>query len=148
MVVIKTEAGQTAFKERSSLFTQRQRSAFILVDGKKTVQQLLTAAEGIGVTQADLDAMIVHGLLRVVSDIPEPSVALPEAGPARTDEERYLVAKPLAVQLTAGMGLRGLLLNLSVESAANAQELIALLPQLEKALGRPATRDLERALRR
>ena len=45
----KTEAGQQAFKQRSPLFSARQRSTFILFDGNKTLAQVLAAAAGMGV---------------------------------------------------------------------------------------------------
>lgn len=68
MLLIKTESGQAAFKERSPRFSSRQRSAFILVDGKKTAAQLLTATAGLGVSQADLDYMIEQGFVSVNFD--------------------------------------------------------------------------------
>ena len=176
MLLIKTESGQAAFKERSSRFSSRQRSAFILVDGKKTVDQLLSAASGLGVTQADLDYMIEQGFLSVnftgaeasapaplgfqeapsAEPIPMLPVQLPvaETGPPAspapavlTEQERYQLAKPLATQLTATLGLRGFMLNLSVESASGYQALVDLLPQIQKAVGVKAARELERALK-
>ena len=86
------------------------------------------------------------------SDPPANAVAsAPEAGQAgqsgRSDMERYLEGKSLATQITAHLGLRGFRLNLSVESAANLQELIDLLPKIEAAAGAAACRPLEAALR-
>lgn len=176
MLLIKTETGQAAFKERSPRFSTRQRSTFILVDGKKTAAQLLAATAGMGVTQADLDYMVEQGFLSPVytDAFPTgpaplaPSVPAPlteedllpllteapseDSPPAnvptlRTDQERYQLAKPLATQLTATLGLRGFMLNLSVESAAGYQALLDLFPQIQKAVGAKAARELERALK-
>ena len=40
---VKTEKGQQVLKDRSVSLTPRQRSAFILCDGKHSVQQLLAS---------------------------------------------------------------------------------------------------------
>ena len=172
MLLTKTNVGAAAFKDRSPHFSARQRSTFILVDGRKTVDELLAATAGIGVTQEDLDHLIELGFLSAdFTDAylsapaplsmmePAPFVPVPmlpprvaaetPAEPARqlSDQERYLMAKPLATQLTATLGLRGFMLNLSVESAAGFDALLRLLPQIQKAVGASAARELERALK-
>lgn len=176
MLLIKTSSGQAAFKERSPRFSARQRSTFILVDGLKTSAELLAATAGMGVTQEDLDHMIEQGFLSAQftdADVsapaplgmsqPAPFIAepmlpnqlaaaapedLPVDSPRQlSDQERYQIAKPLATQLTATLGLRGFMLNLSVESAAGFDALLGLLPQIQKAVGAKAARELERALK-
>lgn len=159
MKFIKTEAGQLAFKERSALFSARQRSTFILFDGQKTVEQVLASTAGMGVTQADVDYMVEQGF---IGPVPGAVAAAPaaanssqwtstegaiEARSERSEQERYKDAKPLATQLTAGLGLRGFRLNMSVESAAGYQELLVLLPKIQEAVGTKACRELERALK-
>ncbi|APW41680.1 hypothetical protein [Rhodoferax saidenbachensis] len=154
MKFIKTEAGQQAFKARSPLFSARQRSAFILVDGTKTVDQVLAATSGLGVTQVDLDHLVEQGFLSVLAEpvaATQPGALAPviadEPPSNRTPQERYFDAKPLATQLTASMGLRGFMLNLSVESAAGYDDLLILFPKIQDALGSKACRELERALK-
>ena len=151
----KTETGQQAFKERSPLFSQRQRSTFILFDGLKTVEQVLVSTAGMGVTQADVDAMVGNGFLAAVGGdasvtMPmklEASAPAPSAAPQRSDQERYQQSKTLATQLTASLGLRGFMLNLSVESAAGLPDLIKLFPKIRDAVGAKAAEELERALK-
>lgn len=160
MRLVKTELGQTAFKERSPLFSVRQRAMFILFDGKKSAADILSSAAGMGVTSADVDAMRELGFLAPSPNdeppaAPAPAVSdassdiAPEAPGAsgRTDQQRYQDAKPLATQLTAGLGLRGFRLNLAVESAAGVPELLALLPKIQEAVGTKACRELEQALK-
>ncbi len=155
MKLIKTETGQQAFKERSALFSPRQRSAFILFDGVKSLDQVLAAAAGLGVTAADVDHMVAQGFLKMelgpdpVTAPGAPAAAAVDAAPPsnRTPQERYSDAKPLATKLTASLGLRGFMLNLSVESAAGYDDLLALLPKIQDAVGTKACRDLERALK-
>lgn len=142
-----------AFKERSPLFSARQRSTFIMFDGQKTVQQVLVAASGLGITQDDVDYMLAQGFLSTVpSDqaITAPSALVepaPEAVSNRSHQERYAEAKPLATALTATLGLRGFMLNLAVESAAGFPELLALFPKIQDAVGSKAAKQLERALK-
>ena len=77
----------------------------------------------------------------------EQNAAAPEPPSNRTPQERYSDAKPIATKLTAGLGLRGFMLNLSVESAAGFDDLLALLPKIQDAVGTKACRELERALK-
>lgn len=160
MKFIKTETGQLAFKERSPLFSARQRSTFILFDGQKTVEQVLASTAGMGVTQADVDYMLEQGFIGPVPGAvvaAAPAVASSsqwtstegaiEARSERSEQDRYKDAKPLATQLTAGLGLRGFRLNMSVESASGYQELLVLLPKIQEAVGTKACRELERALK-
>lgn len=74
MKFTKTEAGQLAFKERSRLFSARQRAAFILFDGRKTVASILEATAILGLTQVDVDYLVGQGFLVPVEEpaAPEP----------------------------------------------------------------------------
>jgi len=154
MRLTKTDSGQAAFKERSPLFSNKQRATFILVDGKKTVDEILAATLGMGVTREDLEYMVSQGLLAVAGEgtvlpataaAPAPNAPLPASG--RTEQQRYQDAKPIATQLTAGLGLRGFMLNLSVESAAGYEDLLKLFPKIQEAVGAKACRELELALK-
>lgn len=173
MRLYKTEQGQSAFKQRSPLFSARQRSIFLLLDGKKTSIEVLAATAGLGANQGDVDYLLAMGFLseqpdpnlQVTGSAPlmasgvmplYPSAAVPleaitmqgELRPAslRPAHQRYLDAKPIATQLTASLGLRGFRLNLAVEGASGYDELLQLLPRIQDALGVKACRKLERAL--
>jgi hypothetical protein len=158
MKYVKTESGQQAFKVRSPLFSARQRTAFIMFDGNKSVEQVVAAAAGLGLTQEDVDYMVGHGFL--VPAAGESVLALAKAEQAAAQElvvqsflthsaqDRYKEAKPLATKLTAGLGLRGFRLNLAVEAAGGFDELLALLPKIKEAVGAAACAEFERALTR
>ena len=156
MKYIKTEAGQLAFKERSVLFSSRQRTAFIMFDGNKDVAQVLAAMSGMGLTQEDVEHMVAQGFLipapgqaaLAQADAAQASAkeAAAETFSARSPQDRYKDAKPLATQLTAGLGLRGFRLNMSVEAASGYDDLLALLPKIKDAVGPKACQELERAL--
>lgn len=154
----KTESGQQAFKARSSAFSARQRSAFILFDGVKTDGQVLAATGGLGITQQDIDYLVEQGFLAsTAASVPEPPLVTrasdepsamdSSAISARTPQERYRDAMPLATQVTAGLGLRGFRLNLAVEAASGYEDLLALLPKIQAAAGEKACIALERALK-
>jgi hypothetical protein len=156
MKYVKTESGQQAFKVRSPLFSSRQRTAFIMFDGNRSVTQVVAAASGLGLTLEDVDYMVGHGFLAPAAG--ESVLALARAEQAAAQEvvaqsflvhsaqDRYKAAKPLATKLTAGLGLRGFRLNLAVESAGGYDELLNLLPKIKDAVGATACAELERAL--
>jgi hypothetical protein len=156
MKLIKTEAGQQAFKTRSPLFSARQRTAFIMFDGNKSVDAVLAAATGLGLTREDVDHMVAHEFLapapgevfmaeaKAAQVAAEQTVA--DSFKAHSAQDRYKEAKPLATKLTAALGLRGFRLNLAVEAAGGFDELLALLPKIKEAAGAPACAELERTL--
>ena len=63
MVLVKTQAGQEALKDRQGGLTSRQRSAVILFEGKRSTGEVLAATAAMGITQDDVQAMISLGLL-------------------------------------------------------------------------------------
>lgn len=157
----KTEAGQQAFKVRSPLLSARQRSAFILFDGGKSNDQVLAATAGLGITRDDIDHLVQQGFLVAVAPAAadsntasaratETGVVEPPALPvvsARSPQERYSAAMPIATKLTASLGLRGFRLNLAVEAASGFDGLLALLPKIQDAVGAKSCVALEQALK-
>lgn len=59
---------------------------------------------------------------------------------------RYQNAYPLAVQITSNLGLGGFRLNLAIEQAMGYEDLVALLPRIEKAAGPNACAKLHEIL--
>ncbi len=139
----KTEWGQQAFKARSPALSARQRSAFILFDGVQSLAQVLAATAGLGVTPADVEHLLAQGYLAPVQTLASGAVAEASSGSERTPSQRYAEAYPLAIQLTAALGLRGFKLNLAVEAASGHEALLILLPRLQQAIGHEACRPLE-----
>jgi len=140
MVLVKTFAGQQAFKERDGLLAAvRQRTAFILFDGTRRLNEVLNSISGFGITPADVHSMVEQGLLA-------PAEELFGKEGSRSAQQRYLDAYPLAVKLTADMGFRGLKLNLAVEAAKNYEDLAALAPKIRSVVGEQKYLQLMRAL--
>ena len=165
MLYVKSETGHQVIKDRSVPLSPRQRSAFILFDGKRSVDQVLAATSGLGASAEDVQYLVDHGLLVVAAGqpaavTPSPSAAAAavaastvaaEAAPAAADsgrsaQQRYQDAYPIATQLTAGLGLRGFRLNLAVEAAVNYEKLQELAPKIREAVGADKFASLEQAL--
>lgn len=144
---IKTSIGQQVMKDRSVPLTPRQRAAFILVDGKRSVSELLQQTAAAGVTRQDVEQLLALGL---IADPAAPSHAQPSGEPAhadtRTPQERYAAAYPVAAQLTASLGLRGFRLNLAVEKAGSLDDLLAVAPKIREAVGAEKFAPLEAAM--
>jgi len=157
MILCKTEAGQQALKDRSVSLTPRQRSAFILFDGKRSMNDVIAA--GLGVSREDIDQMLSLGLLapaegHAAAPAPEPAAAAggmadtagAPPGPTLSHQQRYQAAYPIATRLTAGLGLRGFKLNLAVEASTTWEELVGLAPKIRAAVGADRALELDRAL--
>ncbi len=153
------------------MLSARQRSAFIMFDGVKSIEQVLTASVGLGIARSDVDQMVANGLLveaatsahnsgPVAASLPVSASAQPAVGVEartsrsepqpvgqRTNQERYAQAWPLATKLTAAMGIRGFRLNLAIEAAGGYDDLLALLPKIQAAVGPEKAADFERALK-
>lgn len=152
MIFSKTQAGLQALKDRHGLLTPRQRSAFILFDGQRTLGQVLEATSSLGITMTDVQAMLDWGLLEAggaavpsvpssppaLTLSPQPAPPLPPSGSGRPDIERYQAAYRVSTELTGGLGLRGLRLNLAVERVRCFEELAALAPRIREAVGEVA----------
>ena len=162
MIYQKTDAGQTAFKSRSVELSSRQRSAFLLFDGKRTLNEVLKATAGLGITVSDIDALVDKGLLApsagpiaaqaMVDTVPaaidsrSPTSAEEPPADALTTAQLYQRAYPIATRITAQLGLRGFRLNLAVEAASGYDDLVTLLPKIAIAAGDQAAAELKRAL--
>lgn len=161
MILVKTDAGNQVLRDRSVRLTPRQRSAFILFDGKRTVEEVL--ASGMGILQEDVDHLSSLGLIAAAPDgtvnganaVGASGEAVPMAAiasngsvalAARNPQQRYQDAYPIATQLTASLGLRGFKLNLAVEGAGRYEDLVALAPKIRAAVGAERAAPLDRAL--
>lgn len=141
-VLNKTPLGQQAFEERSAQLAGKLRSAFLLFDGQRTVPEVLNLTQSLGVTAQDIETLQQAGLLQAVIACSHPEATRS----ARTPQERYRDAYPLAVSLTGKLGLPGFRLNLSVEAATSYEALAAVAPKIKEAVGPAAFTPLAQAL--
>jgi hypothetical protein len=154
MLVIKTDAGQQVVKDRSVALTPRQRSVLIMLDGKRTLTEVLESTAATGVTREDFDRLFELGL---IADAAPRKTAVEEAAARakvdaatqhkqRSSQERYAEAYPIATRLTASLGLRGFRLNLAVEAALNYEDLLKVAPRIREAVGDQKYLPLDKAL--
>ena len=157
MIYAKTDLGQSALLSRSVALIPGQRTAFIMFDGKRSTKDVLKATAGLGITQDDVNHLVAQGLLAVIArTVPIPIAAAPAAmsapvqsapeAPSLNAQTHYSNAYPIATRLTAGLGLRGFLLNLAVEAAGDLLKLRELAPKIRQAVGPEKFSELERAL--
>lgn len=168
MIYTKTQLGQTGFQSRSVSLTPRQRSTFIMFDGKRTIGEVMDATAGLGVTSEDVSHLMSLGFLEPVTakfqtaeaphpntnlgatpDIDRPSVpqsSSPDGLPTLNAQVHYLRAYPIATRLTANLGLRGFRLNLAVEAAGDLDKLKELAPRIKEAVGPEKFRELQSSL--
>ena len=159
MYLMKTPEGQLAFKERHADLSQRLRSAFLLFDGVRSLDQVLAATSGMGVQKDDLLALMTRGWLVARADSPPVAEAATTVAAAASETasaiapidptsmaKRYQQAYPLAVSITGGLGLKGFRLNLAVEAAMGYVQLVALAPRIRDAAGDKAYARLHSAL--
>lgn len=151
MPIIKTETGLKVMKDRSVALAPRQRAAFILFDGRRTLDQVLTATAPGGVSRDDIQTLFELGL--IIDAAPAGEVAAAQVRPhaievrkQRTPQERYADAYPIATRLTASMGLRGFRLNLAVEAATGYEQLVEVAPKIRDAVGAERYGPLDDAL--
>ncbi|WP_295979982.1 hypothetical protein [uncultured Variovorax sp.] len=146
MILVKTEAGHQALKDRSIPLSPRQRSAFILFDGKRSVDDVLAA--GMGIVREDVDQLVELGVLApvTVSAAVAAETAPSPGSSGRSRQQRYKDAYPIATQLTGSLGLKGFRLNLQVEGTTSYEDLLALAPKIRAAVGPEKAAALDKAL--
>ena len=174
MIYVKTELGKTALQDKSLGLSPRQRSVFILFDGKRTAADVLKLTSALGVTPDDIDRLQTAGLLAVASNllagvqIQTASAGVSQAAlsgaasfagslpvlpsadqdAVASNQSHYAKAYLVAVRLTGSLGLRGFRLNLAVESARDLEALKDLAPKIKEAVGVAKFKELEDALYR
>jgi hypothetical protein len=175
MTLTKSPIGIEAFNARTGQIPSRLRPAFIMFDGIKSTEQILSVTIKLGITRSDIEQMARDGLLVEIQaandavNAPEPEfvrasndlrewgqsnsvLAPPERTAAKplsnaTPQERYAKAMPLATKVSSKLGLKGFMLNMAIERASGYDELLAVLPKLQAAAGHEACKELEAALK-
>ncbi|KAF1047070.1 hypothetical protein [Xylophilus sp.] len=158
MPLIKTPAGQQAFKERQGPIAVRLRPAFILFDGKRSTADVVAAT---GSSAEDVASLCGRGLLAEAAAAPDAGrhdvddapaggpdgdAGAPPAPGVRSQQQRYLDAYYVAIKFAGQLGLLGFRLSLAVESARSYAELAALAPRIREAVGEEKFAAFDRAL--
>lgn len=147
MLLAKTEKGLGVLKDRSIKLSPRQRAIFVMVDGRRTREDILLATAPMGTTVDDITLLFSHGLVApVLVDLPPPQEDSPLPKRSRTDQERYGDAYPIAVRLTSELGLRGFRLSMAVEGAKDLAALKLVAEKIRGAVGLQKFAALDQAL--
>ena len=81
MILVKTALGQQVLRDRSVTLSGPQRAAFILVDGRRSVQAIVEQTAGVGVTLDDIRHLVMTGLATEAVEI-APTEPMPLPRPA------------------------------------------------------------------
>ena len=136
-IYAKTDAGRAEIKTRSHRLSPGLRSVLLVVDGQRGLPQLQHVIVALHAPADALEQLTTLGLIqRVVADVTARAGARPVV--ARSDSaSRYGILYELMTDaVREHLGLRGYLFQLRIERAADADELAALLGDLQSALTR------------
>ena len=133
----KTELGVAELRERRLNLPVTLRSLLILVDGNRTVAEVLDKARALRLDERALTALERGGL--VAKRFSAPSLAQNPAGAqnVRSEDEvqRYMQAQQMMSDaINAHLGFRGYGLMMRLQKTGNVRDLHDLLPDFAKAL--------------
>jgi len=135
-IYAKTEEGMRELKERKRNLPVALRTLLIMVDGNRTVAEVLERSRTLRV---DIDAFSLlerNGLIAKRFSAPS-SVEAPASAESPTDSEvkRFLKGQErMSDAITEHLGLRGYLMMLRLQRAGNVRDLRDLLPDFAQAL--------------
>ena len=137
-IYAKTELGLQELRDRQRNLPITLRGLLILIDGKRTVAEVLVKARALKLDERAMTALERGGL--IAKRFSAPSVAAREAAaaPARRSEdevERYIQAQQMMSDaINAHLGFRGYGLMMRLQKTATVRDLHDLLPDVAKAL--------------
>ena len=137
-IYAKTEEGAREIKERKLNLPIVLRSLLIMVDGHRTVAQVLEGARALRI-DADAFATLERAGL-IAKRFSAPSAANPEPSSTPRSEakpQRFLDAqRELSDAINAHLGFRGYMMMMRLQRASNLRDLHDLLPDFAKAMVR------------
>ena len=135
-IYAKTDEGVRELKERKLNLPIALRSVLIMIDGNRTVGEVLERARALRVDASALSALERAGL--IAKRFSAPSVAEDERAPAPRsgDEvERFIAAQQqLSDLINEHLGFRGYLMMMRLQRAENLRDLHDFLPDFAQAL--------------
>jgi hypothetical protein len=135
-IYAKTEEGLRELKERTRSLPITLRSLLIMVDGNRTVDEVLKRARALRVDADDFATLERAGL--IAKRFSAPSAVDTGAVPAprsETEVQCFLDAQQqISDAINAHLGFRGYLMMMRLQRAANLRDLHDLLPDFAQAL--------------
>ena len=155
-IYAKTDAGSLELKERKLNLPIALRSLLIMIDGQRTVAELLERARALGVDAGALATLERAGLIARRFAAPSTARAGPEQDTrSESDVERFIAAqRKLSDVINEHLGFRGYLLMMRLQRAENLRDLHDFLPDFAQALvkrigidaARPLVAELEQLI--
>ena len=140
----KTAAGRDEIESRARKLPTSLRSILLLVDGQRTARQLRDVISGLHSPADALDQLVSLGLIADAAP-PGGATAVEQPAPSAEAANRYSVLYTLMSDAVREyVGLRGYFMQLKIERCSNAEELLALLPDLAAALAKARNAELGR----
>jgi hypothetical protein len=135
-IYAKTDEGVRELKERQRNLPIALRSLLIMVDGNRTVGEVLQRARALRVDPTAFAELERAGL--IAKRFSAPSATESGAAPAARSEDevqRFLAAQQkVSDAINAHLGFRGYLMMMRLQRASNLRDLHDLLPDLAQAL--------------
>jgi hypothetical protein len=135
-IFAKTDLGVREIKERQLDLPLPLRSLLIIIDGQRTVADVLDKTRALGLDERAIEKLAVDGLI-APKFVARTDAANDVIQPQRTDDEveRYRKAQRMISDAINGhLGLRGYGLMMRLQKAGNLRDLYALLRDVAEAL--------------
>jgi hypothetical protein len=136
-IYAKTDLGVTELRERRLNLPVTLRSLLILIDGNRTVGEVLDKARALRLDERALTALERGGLIEKRFSAPSVTEAPEQIPASRTEDEvqRYIMAQQMVSDaINQHLGFRGYGLMMRLQKTANVRDLHDLLPDFAKAL--------------
>ncbi|TMG98676.1 MAG: hypothetical protein E6H71_05295 [Betaproteobacteria bacterium] len=128
-IYTKTELGVRELRERHLNLPLPLRSLLIMIDGNRTVANVLEKARALGLDDKAFETLAIQGLVAPKFSAPSAAVnGAMEPQRSEADVERYLRAQQMMSDaINSHLGFRGYGLMMRLQKAANLHELHDLL---------------------
>jgi hypothetical protein len=136
-IYAKTELGLQELRERKLNLPVTLRSLLILIDGNRTVGEVMDKARALRLDERALTALERGGLIAKRFSAPSVGKAPEQLHSTRTQDEveRYLQAQQMMSDaINKHLGFRGYGLMMRLQKTANVRDIHDLLPDFAKAL--------------
>jgi hypothetical protein len=136
-IYAKTELGVRELKERTVNLPLPLRGLLIMVDGNRTIGDVLSKARMLNLDESALSALESGGLIAKKFSAPSSAGGAAAAAPVRTEDEvqRFLRAQQLMSDATnKHLGFRGYGMMMRLQKTANIRDLRDLLPDFAAGL--------------
>ncbi|MFA9217769.1 MAG: hypothetical protein ACEQSK_11775 [Sphingomonadaceae bacterium] len=151
----KTAKGREEIATRHYQLAPRLRTLLVLIDGRKTEQELLHNVAGLGLTAASIAELLALGHIILatsyasITAAPEPTPPAPAPAPAPAlapAQQFQSLYEFYNKTIRSNIGLRGFTLQLKVEKAASVDDLRALRHPFLEAVIKAKGSDIARTL--